>query len=166
MTPAPDAVYRKTALGQDELKSRRHGLNPRTRQLLILADGRRRVEELTRLLPGPELQANLSLLDEGGFIELVVPGATTDEAPIDPQAFARVRQRIVRALLDSVGPSGDEFAIRIERCSSTAELNELLPAAMSIVEAIRGRAASREFAARIGFQADDESGPATGAGAG
>ncbi len=165
MSTEPDAVFRKTALGQDELKSRRHGLNPRARQLLILADGRRRVDELARLLPRPELETYLSLLEGGGFVELVAPGATIAEAPPDADAFAHVRQRIVRALLDAVGPSGDEFAIRLERCASPEELNELLPAAMSVVEAIRGRAASRDFAARIGLRVDDRSDPPTGTGA-
>ena len=164
MITAPDAVFRKTALGHDELKSRRHGLNPRARQLLILADGRRRIDELARLLPPPELETYLRLLEGGGFIELVAPGATIDETSPDADAFAHVRQRIVRTLLDTVGPSGDEFAIRLERCASLGELTELLPAAMSIVEAIRGRAASRDFAARIGLRVDDPAGPPTGTG--
>ncbi len=155
MSRDPDTVFRKTELGLDELRSRRHGLNPRARQLLILVDGRRSVDELGRLLPPDELDAYLTLLDEGGFVTALRPVLPAEDAPLDAEAFARVRQQVVRALLDAAGPSGDEFAIRVERCATLDEMHDLLPAAVQLVEAIRGRAASRGFAARVGLRTHD-----------
>lgn len=155
MSRDPVTVFRKTELGLDELKSRRHGLNPRARQLLILVDGRRSVEELGRLLPLELLDPYLTLLDEGGFVEALSPVLPAAGAPLDPEEFPRVRQQLARALLDAAGPSGSEFAIRVERCASLDEMHDLLPAAVQLVEAIRGRAASRSFAARVGLRGHD-----------
>lgn len=58
------------------------------------------------------------------------------------------RNRLIRHLLDTVGPAGDVMAERIGRCGSLQELRDLMPAVSSIVEAIRGPAAAREFVVR------------------
>lgn len=155
MSRAPGTVFRKTDLGVDELKSRAHGLDPRARQLLILIDGRRSLEELARMCPPDHLDAYLRLLDAGGFIEVTKPSTSWEDTPVAGEDFARHRQRVVRALLDACGPSGDEFAVRIERCETVAELRALLPAAIELAEAISGRAASREFAERVSAFAHD-----------
>lgn len=160
MDRSPDAVFRKTALGLDELESRRHGLDPRARQLLILIDGRRNRDELARMLPQDQLDAYLTLLDAGGFVEAMVPATSPPDSSLADDEFPRERQRMVRALLDVTGPSGNEFAIRIERCQTGTELRELLPAAIELVEAIRGRIASRQFAERLRATPDFDANPA------
>ncbi|HEY5632512.1 MAG TPA: hypothetical protein VIT02_02005 [Burkholderiaceae bacterium] len=154
MSRNPGAVLRKTALGLDELDSRRRGLDPRARQLLILIDGRRNLDELARMLPQDQLDARLAMLEAGGFVEAAADPDPTDGAPENDE-FPRHRQRVARALLDACGSSGDEFAIRIGRCTAAAELRELLPAALELAEAIGGRAASREFARRVRAVAPD-----------
>ena len=75
------------------------------------------------------------------------PPAASDSHP--PQDIRAVQRRVVRLLLDSIGPHGDELAIRIERSRSLDELRALLPAAASVVEAVAGRAASLRFLERI-----------------
>ena len=45
-------VYRKTTKGQREIETRADRLLPRLRTALILADGRRGMEELRKLVPG------------------------------------------------------------------------------------------------------------------
>lgn len=67
-----DAVYRKTARGMEAIASRLHGLTPRQRSVLIMMDGKRTVEDLTKLgaMQGdPALL--LAELESGGFAEPV-----------------------------------------------------------------------------------------------
>ena len=61
-----------------------------------------------------------------------------------------VRRQLVRRLVDAVGPGGDDMAVRIERCRSVHELRELLPAVITLVEALRGRSAMQAFVQQVG----------------
>ncbi len=156
-------VFRKTGKGADELRTRRHGLGPRLRQLLILLDGRRNIAELSRMLPGPDLGEQLAQLEQGGFVARPFDAGVPQAGAAAPAATAPVaapaagagdlqplRARVTRALLDTIGPNGDDLAIRIERARTTDELRALLPAVLSVVEACRGRAGIDDFLRRCG----------------
>ncbi len=152
----PGLVLHKTGKGQLELRQRTHGLPPRVRQVLILADGRRSVQELARMVPEQELLASLKLLEAEGFVArdaleaaIAALASPDGDAPAD-ELVAALRQGIVQALLDEVGASGDALAARLGRCATIAELRELLPAATLVVEAVHGPDASARFAARLG----------------
>ena len=149
-------VLQKTRKGTEELRTRLHGLGPRLRQLLILIDGKRDTAELARLLPGPEFAQQLARLGHDGFV------TRPADAPIGPDP-ARVVQpapavedlrtlsaRVTRALLDTMGPNGDDIAIRVERARSIDELRSLLPAVLSVIEACAGRAGVDGFLPRCG----------------
>ncbi|MCL4185037.1 MAG: hypothetical protein KJ011_16475 [Burkholderiaceae bacterium] len=175
------SVFQKTGKGIDELRTRSHGLGPRLRQLLILVDGRRDLDELARMLPGPGFAENLEQLESGGFVtrspdaarppDVSAAPAQAGSAPAEagraaaPRPTAPPRQpvapahgpelsalrtRVIRALLDTIGPNGDDFAIRIERARSVDELRALLPAVLSVVEACGGRKAVDGFLQRCG----------------
>jgi hypothetical protein len=66
---APDLILIKTAKGNDEIVSRRHNLNPRLRQVLILIDGRRPFSDLSRMVGEKELVAYAMALESEGFID-------------------------------------------------------------------------------------------------
>lgn len=172
--PLPaDLVYRKTEKGVLELRHRSHGLNARVRQVLILLDGNRRVGDLCRMLPEAELNQHLTSLEIDRFIvrdtamqappqpQLQPPGDgpvpravphTPERAPWQDgrEPLPVLRARLVRALLDATGPSGDDMAARIERCLTLDELHSLVEPAAAIVEAVGGRHASARFRERIG----------------
>lgn len=169
METSTHVVYQKTGKGVDELKTRRHGLGPRLRQLLILVDGKREVAELARMMPAGELAEQLAQLESGGFVALPHEGASPEPgeapahggSPAPPQdAPAQLapagedlrvlRARVTRALLDTIGPNGDDFAIRLERARSVEELRALLPAVLSVVEACGGRVGVDGFLQRCG----------------
>ena len=153
-------VLQKTGKSTEELRTRRHGLSPRLRQLLILIDGKRDVAELARMLPAPDLAEQLVQLESGGFVarpidappvsddEPAAGAATPAAAPVED--LGALRARVTRALLDTIGPNGDDFAIRIERTRSVDELRSLLPAVLSVVEACGGRAGVDGFLQRCG----------------
>lgn len=163
MEIATHDVFQKTGKGADELRTRRHGLGPRLRQLLILVDGRRDIAELSRMLPGPEFGDQLAQLEQGGFVARPFDagspqadgGAAAASGPAAaPAAGAEelraLRTRVTRALLDTIGPNGDDLAIRIERTHTIDELRALLPAVLSVVEACRGRTGIDDFLQRCG----------------
>ncbi len=105
------------------------------------------------------------MLEEQGFVRRAPQvgaqpaGAATPAAPpsaaIAPAAAApqpdlpALRRRVVRLLLDAIGPHGDELALRLERSRSLDELRALIPAAASVVEAVAGRGASASFLERV-----------------
>lgn len=164
MEMSTQSVFQKTGKGADELKTRRHGLSPRLRQLLILVDGKRDLGELARMLPGPDLVDQLGQLERGGFVMRpldAASGAPEDEpAPAAAVASDRaapaaenlraLRARVARALIDTIGPHGDDLAMRIERTRTVDELQALLPAVLSVVEACGGRTGVDAFLQRGG----------------
>ncbi len=150
-TPNPDdAVYTKTEKAHAELRRREFGMNPRRRQLLILVDGRRPRGEIAKLMPEVPVAEWLAELDRDGFVTRV-PGPGEPPPPANGwEPLPAVRARVSRALLDTVGATGSDMANRVSRCVSVDELRELLPAAVSVVEAIGGQPATRSFLQRAG----------------
>lgn len=64
------AIFAKTAQGQEEIASRKGGLTPRERRVLILIDGKRSVDDLRNLIVADDLTHTLGALEEGGHITL------------------------------------------------------------------------------------------------
>lgn len=77
----------KTEKGQDEIRNRSFGLNPRLRSLLVMIDGTRPVAEIVRCAAGLGGGVDFvqSLLD-GGFVRPRTPGEAdqADAAPAGP----------------------------------------------------------------------------------
>lgn len=156
-----DLIYRKTVKGNDELRSRMHGLSPRARQLLLLVDGERSTVQLLRIYSEEDLAAYLAVLEIGRFIETSVPvAADTQDAPASPRVsaisraatmgeFGALRARLLLALLQAVGPAAEAFALRITHARRLSELRQLLPAAQSIVEVVRGADQARRFVREV-----------------
>jgi hypothetical protein len=66
------AVLAKTVKGTEEIKSRRHGLPPKVRALLVIVDGRTTAGELVAKLGGsPEIENGLQSLIDQGYVETV-----------------------------------------------------------------------------------------------
>ena len=155
MQPDPGMVFAKTAAGAEELRARKAGLGPRARQLLILVDGRRSVADLARILPPGELPLLIDELEALGLIArppapVPAAAASAPAAPSPSESLLAARQRAIRALLDTIGPNGEDFAIRLERCASADEIGALMPAIVSVVEAVGGRVAVEQFQRRMG----------------
>ncbi|HYF60713.1 MAG TPA: hypothetical protein VEA81_17330 [Burkholderiaceae bacterium] len=91
MDLAAEIVFVKTPQGSDEIATRRHGLAMRMRRLLILVDGRRTAADLSRLVPEPDLPAQLERLEADGFVARAgaAPGvAAPDATAPDPASAA------------------------------------------------------------------------------
>lgn len=78
------AVVAKTAIGQDEIKTRARGLSPMLRRLLILVDGKRTGQELASFVNGHAVADLLDELVQQQCIELVTPSSEPEATPAAP----------------------------------------------------------------------------------
>lgn len=88
-------VYAKTPKGQSELESRAGGLKPKVRRVLIVIDGRRDLDEVTRLSASDEASATEAIrqLLLEGYIDIVGlprPPGTLPEIASDTSAAPAV----------------------------------------------------------------------------
>ena len=154
-------IYRKTAKGLAELETRVYRLAPRLRSVLIMIDGKRSDAELMALVPqsGEVLAA---LVQEGFISEFArVPGTVVPPAATPPAAgertvirgqqpsFEAMRRNLLRAFDEYAGPAGEALAQKLEGARSETEFRALLPAAVQLVAALKGRPAADAFTARI-----------------
>jgi hypothetical protein len=155
-------IYRKTAKGQAEIETRAHRLPPRLRGALIMVDGQRSVEDLSKLIPG-DAAASLEQLLADGFIDVFAvladrPAAAPAPAPAaaaprkavpSPGSLDGIKREAVRYLNDRLGPAAESMAMKIERTSSMAELQPLLAQAAQLLRNFGGSAASEPFVAKF-----------------
>ena len=108
----PRARFAKTEKGREEIRERKHGLQPRPRTLLVLVDGAKTADELiqaaTRLGGGPEVLQ--SLLKDGFIDEVGGEGKPAEPAPADPRekiyaAKAAMRRYIKMAAVETLALS-------------------------------------------------------------
>jgi hypothetical protein len=194
---AANTVFEKSLKGSNEIKSRAHGLTPKMRQALILIDGHRNVETLSRFVPSAELNIFLTELESHEFIRRTnsiepspaanlpqnlaqtlaqnfppptpaarslpelsdrLPAANATGSVPTKSASAQspttdvteMRKRLSHLLLETAGPSADQLGMRIERATSIEELRELVPAMISVVEALRGKRIADQFSVKLG----------------
>lgn len=154
-----DRIYRKTAKGSEEISTRRHGLSPRLRNVLLLADGRRTLGELRQLVP--QCEELLPVLAEQGFVETVAaapapaparssaPARAPAPAPAPAADLPALQREMVRSLTDLAGPAAEPLALRIERTRSMQELATLLEPAGHLLARLRGREAASAWVQRF-----------------
>jgi hypothetical protein len=73
------AVFVKTPKGVLELEQRTYGLPSRTRQVLIMADGKRNRASIAGMVSTQELDAVLAQLLKDGFLALVTSQTTAPD---------------------------------------------------------------------------------------
>jgi hypothetical protein len=161
----------KTEKGRDAMARRVPELVPRLRSMLILVDGKRTVSELDKL--GAALGGGMALLEQlvaHGWVgpadgNAPAPNPTfADSQPFPVTAptpvsaappaaapaasalpFADARRLVVRFINDSVGPMGEQTAIRIESCKTPTELQALLPRIRDALQNYRGLSTVQRF---------------------
>ena len=133
---------RKKALRR--LNNRTHGLPPRTRQLLILLDGKRNVGEVTEMLPGRRNgDAVWTELFAGGFIEslqrnlcgespgcrtavpkpvAVKPAAKVERPQNDAERLEMAKNFMRNTVKAFLGGMGSGFISHIDKCNDFEEL--------------------------------------------
>ncbi len=153
-------VYRKSAKGSEAIATRQHGLSPKARSLLILINGKRDLEELTRLagVQGDPQQLVGQLLHDG-FIE-EVPGASASESPTPAPAptpagaasalsLGEAQRFATRRLLALLGPTAEPICLRIEATRTAPDFQASIKRAEALVRELRGSHVAADFAAEM-----------------
>jgi hypothetical protein len=144
---ADNRIFRKTEKGSEEIVSRKYKLAPKLRTILILMDGKTSVDtlaEVTRHMGLPD--DYLAYMEKEGFISALdadspytsapgTPGeagagsvaASGPAASQNPVTRFRQAQRFMNnTVVDAIGVRSFFFTLKLERCSTTNELAELL----------------------------------------
>jgi len=147
-------IYKKTDKGAEEIKSRAHGLHPRSRTLLILVDGKTSMEALLKKAAvSTEAYQQLQSLLEGGFIEEIAgAGASASGASDSLTDLTAVKRLAVKMLHDAMGPDADMFAARIESAKTPAEFRAQAEKFREAVKAARGSRFAEQFWNDISLQ--------------
>jgi hypothetical protein len=143
--------YEKTAMGVEEIRSRRKNLRGRERTLLILVDPSKTADELrasaARIgVPGDFLQT----LVRDGYV-VAVAGTEGDAALPTPRVVTKDefgRFRAAKAFMnetavDALGVRAFMFTLKLERCSTLPDLAKLLPDYAKAIAKGRGEAETR-----------------------
>ena len=148
-----DAVFRRTAAGQQALDARDKRLGSRLRALMLMAEGKPLSEfsGMAEALGAPP--DALTQLIEQGFAEAVVSGpavAPEDLPPEDPFQRFRIASGLIREhATDALGLKSFFFMLKVEKCATVADLAPLVPELVQAVEKKRGRDAAGLVEARL-----------------
>jgi len=155
------AVYAKTAKGQEEISARTYKLPQKLRLVLILVDGKLSVaahREKAGALG--DVIAYLEELERGGFIEAlaparVVPSASaaptspsTGPAPAAALQLPDLKKNLNRVIHDYLGPDGDMFTEKIEKCRTREEVRSYYESVQIAFREILGKRRSEELHAK------------------
>lgn len=151
------AIYRKSDKGTEAIATRGHGVGGKLRMLLILVDGKKNVEELTRLATGMgESAQSLQQLEADGFIEVLpgAAGARPDGGPAVASGteLSKLKSLATRLLLEQLGPLADELSLRIEATRDLSQFVEAMKRAYTVVRDVKGQAAADRFGAEVEAQ--------------
>jgi len=170
----PHTVYRKTEAGVAEIQSRALGLRAELRRLLILIDGTVTVAKLSAYVRGAEIETLIAELELRGLVvtgmsagvsgfaspaeaaltlvtDITLPPSAKVAASADnllePTAaqMLAVRRTAVSTLRDLLGPSADNLAIKIERCSNANEIRAAVNEARQLLDRQMGASVGQRF---------------------
>ena len=163
-------VFRKTAAGVAEVRSRALGLDARTRGLLILANGELTVEQLGQQVGFDPLRTITALVG-AGLLELV-PGAARPRPPVppvptsppvparalaapaaphllEPAELGAARTRTLVTLTPHYGPDALRMAEPLRSAATPAEFARALVALRETMTVHMGRQLAERLAAQI-----------------
>lgn len=155
------AIYRKSEKGSEAIATRGYGVVGKLRMLLILVDGKKNVDELTRIAAGMGESATLlKLLEAEGLIELASAAPPAAASPAGAQGAAgapgadigRAKSLATRLLVELLGPNADDLAMRIEAAKDLPQFVEAMKRAYAVVRDFKGQAAADTFGAAVEAQ--------------
>ncbi|MES2182072.1 MAG: hypothetical protein V4493_08230 [Pseudomonadota bacterium] len=146
-------VYEKSALGYNEFVNEKRTLNVRERQVLLLINGIRNIDDLEKFFKKEILIDTIQKLESSGFIQRHQSGVDsssvtsnspststtqpsfttlpffnpeTTTAPINPAKFAAVKTILINATDDYLGLMGRSMKERISQCDNEIDLRNCI----------------------------------------
>lgn len=168
---SPTSILGKTDRGRAEIANRSAALSRTERNLLVVADGRRSVQELLAMT-GTSDPSPLAALLANGFIEVTgearrepassVPStAQVPEldkpvtADAEQSAFRRTYSFLAAQIPEFFGLTAFTLTLRLEKASTLADLEPIKHKLIEAVERKRGQAAAAAYRDRLLMLARD-----------
>jgi hypothetical protein len=162
-------TFRRTRKGSEELVTRRMNLDADQRQVLLFANGKRSVEELTDRVDG--IRSNPDLLfdmEAEGLIEMFDPdlndvvesrGASTESgpgkagtqeraAPAPRDELGEAKRDIEADLYELLGRDANKAVARLQEVESAEDLGQLLPKLEQLAKLSGGVKAGERFGSK------------------
>lgn len=151
------AIYCKSEKGLDEMASRKYGLPPKLRSILILIDGKRPFADLAKLAASfGQPEELLTHLVEGGYVRpqggnmpaatALVNAASRDEAG---RSLQEACHHAVRFLSDQMGPMAESLCLRIEASKTLDDFIVATARAQGVLASVRGKAMAERYANEV-----------------
>ena len=122
------AALAKTEKGIEEIETRKHKLDHRSRALLLVVNGKKTGEDLVQEFARfGGVPAMLEQLLRDGFIRAERP-------------FPDVRRDVASCVYEALGPDSDVITQEVENCASLADLRRYVATRRSLFEGALGKA--------------------------
>ena len=144
----------KTADGLEELKARSRKLPPRLRTMLIMIDGTLTVGQLQQAAAKLAVPVDfLESLQQQGLISAMssvttAPGAVARARPPEVDSFRAAQKFMNDTVVDASGFRAFFFTLKLEKCSTKADLIALLPDFAKAISKGSGQEIARVLEAR------------------
>ena len=136
-------VYEKSALGYNEFVNEKRTLNVRERQVLLLVNGVRNIDDLEKFFKKDHLIDTIQKLESSGFIQLFNTtrsekiitsenrsslttlsffNSDTNTKPINSAKIAAIKTILIEATDDYLGLMGRNMKERIVKCENEIDL--------------------------------------------
>jgi hypothetical protein len=155
-------LFVKTPKGAEEIEKRTFGLPSRTRQLLILADGKRDVASIAEIVSVQDFDSVLSQLVKDGFLALAETqpsiakskpaAAVVDDfvVPADPQERLKLaRTFIINTTQTFVGVFGSCLIKRAQMAQNSDDLRKLVDDWQEAISSEAGKKRTEDLKARL-----------------
>jgi hypothetical protein len=134
-------VYEKSAIGHNEFINEKRTLHFKERQVLLLINGIRKIEDLEQFFKKELLLETIQKLESNGYIQRSQgilaekePSITTQSffntdsatTPIDPAKITAIKTILIEAADDYLGLMGRGIKVRIEACSNEVDLRSCI----------------------------------------
>lgn len=122
----PQSVLTKTEKGAQEIETREHKLDQRTRALLLVVNGKTTVGELVKNFARlGDVSAMLKQLLRDGFIKA--------EASVE-----EVRKEAALLIYNALGPNSNRITLEVEDCKSLDELRRYVTSRRELFQTALG----------------------------
>jgi hypothetical protein len=134
-------ILSKTAKAKEELETRKYKLDQRLRSVLITINGKLTAGQLAgQFSQMPDVHTLLETLLREGFVQQA----------IDPAAQLKQARAELAALISaSLGPGGDNIAMKIEGAKTMEDLRAYLDSHRALLDGALGKTKAAAFWARV-----------------
>lgn len=156
MTTLP--ALAKSEKGLAELASGAFGLDLKARQVLILADGRRTLQQLQQLRPGLDVASIVQRLGAEGYLTGVLAAATpvastqaiAASATLAPETLAQVQAIIIDSTRSHLGLLGGDLIRKVQAARSLEQLKGCIAQwNMALRDSRLGRAVADQYLCEV-----------------